>query len=737
MKLSFQFGSRDFSFAIGKSGSVSLADWGKGGGSDTTGANLVSPFQQSTWVFSCIGAIAHQLAQIPLRVSKGQRMPTKARNLKWHKRATGEDLVETGPLVELLNRPHPQLTRFDFWYLALAWLMLRGDSFAIPTTADFQVVPLDSPGRRGKLIKRLTIVSPDLIRENVIDSALLAWDYHGSVRDPLPSMSLLAEEVIYTKLANPFNFWRGLSPLGVARLAAQTDYASAQFMKGLMLNNADTGVIVTTDQQPAPEQREAIVAALRERKRKAGTADRPLFLWGGARVDKPSITSADMQFLENRKFNRQEICAIFRVPQEILGFTEDANRSVSDAARLNFLENTISPYCELLEASFEPLARAFDPNYYIWFDVDSLPIMQRARQTRFQTAGNAMQQMGVPLNIVNGLFDLGLPDDLPHGDKVFLPFSLTEYGTQEEQPEPTDTPEPSDDPVNEALRLFRNLGQRAMHTCAVNPAWEESIAASVKLKESKLSRFFFEQRGRVLAKLKAEFAKGLVARGIEDLFNLSDEHAKLLARLKATLITDLEFGGAQLYQEIGAGDFALKPKDAIAFLEKRHPAIQGINETTWSTLKAQLQAGLGEGESFDEIAERVKAVFKDASDSRAGTIALTETTVATNSGRQIGMKAAGVERKGWKTAHLESTRKSHWENEVLSNEQNGIPIDELWPNGCAYPGDPAAEPGETINCRCFGFAVIGEKTAPGKFLQFDSWFAGKAYGAPKGGSQHS
>jgi hypothetical protein len=49
-------------------------------------------------------------------------------------------------------------------------------------------------------------------------------------------------------------------------LPAAADYAAEQFMKGLMINNADTGVIITTDQQVSPEQREAIRAALRERK---------------------------------------------------------------------------------------------------------------------------------------------------------------------------------------------------------------------------------------------------------------------------------------------------------------------------------------------------------------------------------------------------------------------------------------------------------------------------------------
>src|SRR5438876_4577499 len=171
-----------------------------------------------------------------------------------------------------------------------------------------------------------------------------------------------------------------MSPLSVALLAAQTDYASAQFMKGLMLNNADTGVIVRTDQQPSEEQREQLMAALRARKASAGTADKPLLLWGGAEIIRPTLSSADMQFMDNRKMNRQEICAaFFRIPQTMVSFTENANRAIADAERLNFIEKSVAPLCARLEAAVEPIVKSFGADLVGWFDIDSVPIMQQAR----------------------------------------------------------------------------------------------------------------------------------------------------------------------------------------------------------------------------------------------------------------------------------------------------------------------------------------------------------------------
>src|SRR6185436_341727 len=101
---------------------------------------------------------------------------------------------------------------------------------------------------------------------------LVGWRYTGfGPNTPLESQIFLPEEVWFEKLPNPFNFWRGLPPLYAAAMAAKTDFAASAFMQGLIENNADTGVIVSTKKPISPEQQEELIAALRNRKRRAGT----------------------------------------------------------------------------------------------------------------------------------------------------------------------------------------------------------------------------------------------------------------------------------------------------------------------------------------------------------------------------------------------------------------------------------------------------------------------------------
>jgi phage portal protein BeeE len=198
-------------------------------------------------------------------------------------------------------------------------------------------------------------------------------------------------------------------------------------MKGILENNADLGVLIRTEQPIDPDQGTQLLAALRQRKRRAGVADRPVLLPGCAEIVKPSLSSSDLQFLENRKFSRGEICAAFGVPEELVTSTDHAKYDVMEGARLNFVENRVAPLCARLEAGEQSCVRLLQPDAVGWFDLDSLPILQQARRQRLAAAREGFG-MGVPFNELNRVLDLGFRP-LPWGDRGYLPASFREIQT--------------------------------------------------------------------------------------------------------------------------------------------------------------------------------------------------------------------------------------------------------------------------------------------------------------------
>lgn len=361
------------------------------------GPVVSNAYQQVVWVYRAVNALAEQVANIPFRFSRSG--------------PGGDQIISSGPLPAFYDRPHPHINGFQYWELRVIWLMLRGECFRVPL--------YDGSGR----LKSVAILDPARFSEVVEDNRLIGWRYLASSREnPLPSQVFLPEEVWHEKLPNPFDFWRGMSPLSVAAVAANTDFAASLHMKGVLENNADAGLIVRTSEQLDPEQREQLLAALRERKRRAGTADRPVLLWGGAEVVNPKLTSADLQFLENRKFSRSEICAAFGVPEEIITSTDAAKYDVMAGARLNFMHNRVVPLCRRIEAEETVTIQSIDPSSRGWFDVEDHPVLAENRRSRLAAARSGFD-MGIPFNELNRAFALGFKP-LPWGDTGYVPSSM-------------------------------------------------------------------------------------------------------------------------------------------------------------------------------------------------------------------------------------------------------------------------------------------------------------------------
>jgi len=174
------------------------------------------------------------------------------------------------------------------------WLMLRGECFRVPIF-------------EGRKLKSILYLDPAQVHHIVEDHELIGWRYSGGGNQaPLASQVFLPEEVWFERLPNPFHFWRGMPPLMVADLPARTDHAAASFMRGFVENNADLGVIVHTEQQLTAEQQTQIIADLRNRKRKAGTADRPCFFPAGRRSPSQPCPAPIFSFWRTASFPVQK-----------------------------------------------------------------------------------------------------------------------------------------------------------------------------------------------------------------------------------------------------------------------------------------------------------------------------------------------------------------------------------------------------------------------------------------------
>jgi HK97 family phage portal protein len=647
------------------------------------------------------------------------------------RRTLGETIIESGDVVDLFNNPHPSMDANLFWEMVVTWACLRGEFFVLPMDSADQPVDLAS---RSPRIQRMITLPPELFWHMVVGYTLEGWRYTGSpLITPIPSEMLLPSEVVHARLPNPYLYWRGMSPLLVCDVAAKTDFAGEQFQKGLWINNADTGVVVTTEQVLDDTQREIIKAALRERKRKAGTPDRPLFLFGGAKIEKPTLSMMDMQFLETRKFLRQEIAAIFKVPESLMGFTDDKASALSgggqaiSAERLQFVEGPVTSHCHRIEMAINKIVVTFGDDLVGWFDIDSLPIMQEARRARLDTAVKAFG-IGFPLNEVNTAYDLGFPK-LPWGDKSFLPFNLQEVtadglGANEPQPseggddqdedddsksDPKEDENPNSDEAdkekadkqaaksNPFTRLSKLLTGLQPATLSTQPAdhikaataalWRKRMQfrkAHVNLFAGKIGKVLTVFRKKTLAKLdevhleKSAGRIGEIKSLVDIIFDQHGFAAALSTELHQPTAALLQAAGENMLAEIGYDDpWKYPPKQVLEFIAGRTLKIQGASESVRNELNTTLAEGVEAGETHAELAARVKSKFNDLSDGKAKVIARTEVNTATCKAGYVAMKDVGIEYKSWLGSHGPHAREGHQSVEDATVDQP-ILVDDLF-----------------------------------------------------------
>jgi len=123
---------------------------------------------------------------------------------------------------------------------------------------------------------------------------------------------------------------------------------------------------------------------------------------------------------------------------------------------------------------------------------------------------------------------------------------------------------------------------------------------------------------------------------------------------------------------------------------------ENVGETTGRAVTDALEVALREGMSIADTAKLIdKVAFGLSAAQRATTIARTETIGALNHGQFMAAAESGViEGKEWLTQGDSRVRETH----TACEHEGVIPMDGTFSNGCSYPGDPAGEPEEVINC---------------------------------------
>jgi HK97 family phage portal protein len=217
--------------------------------------------------------------------------------------------------------------------------------------------------KMGRPVKAMRL-HPMYMDARIEGGQFVGWRY-GPIFESDQAIKYEAEEVLHFKLDDPNSDVYGLSPLDSLQHTVATDLFAMRFNKKFFENSASSGLILSM-KNSTKEEVDRNREWLDQNYTGTENAWRTMVLEGDIEVKDRAGKLNEMQFIEGRKFNRQEILAALDIDPSKLGITEDSNRSTSKEADNTFRQETISPLQGVVE---EEINNAFILGLLGWDDV--------------------------------------------------------------------------------------------------------------------------------------------------------------------------------------------------------------------------------------------------------------------------------------------------------------------------------------------------------------------------------
>lgn len=221
----------------------------------------------------------------------------------------------------------------------------------------------------------------------------------------------------------------GLSTLSYARQSLGIAIALDNRVSTLAGNGGKTTGILTIDHVLTEEQRNEVKKAFKGLTE--GGQDQLFVLEAGFDYEQTALSPADMQMLENRRFQIEDICRFMGVPSVLVNDTSASTTWGSGIQQIvsGFYKLNLRPYLERIEASIKKHLMPMEDwdEYSFQFEFDSL--LRADQETRFKTLKEGVNSGIITPNEARN--SEGLPPKTG-GDDIYLNGTMQPAGTGDE-----------------------------------------------------------------------------------------------------------------------------------------------------------------------------------------------------------------------------------------------------------------------------------------------------------------
>ena len=309
-------------------------------------------------------------------------------------------------------RPNERMNSFVMVKKAVSMILLQGNAYIYPRK-----------NRYGG-VEKMYLCTPGSVAYDMYKNVYVINDVVNQIFETVE-----ADDIIHLKNVSRDGGYTGVSTITYAAttlgIAATADnetlkrFATGGRFKAILQNN--TSIIGVGAYQD--KQMEGLSEDLQEA---LNRGDDILNLKGDGTLTPISMSSADMQFLENKKFTLREIARFFNVPPSKLMDDSNANYKSVEVSNIAFYTEALQPIVTEIEKEFTAKLLSVDTyqDYKFKFDLSSLYALDLDSKAKWDKARLDNGQASVN--------DLRRESDkmpVNKGDDVYLSVNLAPLGS--------------------------------------------------------------------------------------------------------------------------------------------------------------------------------------------------------------------------------------------------------------------------------------------------------------------
>ena len=306
-------------------------------------AGYAALYSAQTWVYVVVSKRARSLARLPLK--------TYLRDDLNRPEAPAANAYRV-----LMDNPNPAISPFRFWEWTSSTFDVYGEAFWFKRRdrgdRPYQLVPLHPTG--------MTQTNPDG-----------TWTFNNT-KARLDNIK--PRDLVHFRSYNPAETGRGLSPLEPLRATLENEWSARAATSSFWTNGARPGFVLSHPANLSEPAQARLRTQFDSQYAGAANSGRTLILEEGMTPVPLTITNEDAQYIETRKLNREEVCAVYDMPPPAVQILDRATYSNITEQNRALYRDTVGSMAEAFESDIEAQLRVpdFGDDVYCEFLMDSV-----------------------------------------------------------------------------------------------------------------------------------------------------------------------------------------------------------------------------------------------------------------------------------------------------------------------------------------------------------------------------